>query len=102
MSWVRTVTKTMKLVTYPEIGVGSGATVIANSQVEENHGSVAGIILSADPANTAIVYIGDATVTTNNGIPLQPGEKISLSVFDPYDIWAVTAGDICILRIAKI
>lgn len=102
MSWVKTVTKTMKLVTYPEVLVTSSAVRLASAQVEENHGSVAGVIVCSDPGNSDTVYIGNDFLTVNNGIPLAPGEKISLSVFDPYDLWAVTAGATCIVRVAKI
>lgn len=102
MSWVKTVTKTMKLVTYPEVSVTTSATRLAASQVEENHGGVAGVIVCADSANATEVYIGNDFLTATNGIPLAPGEKISLSVFDPYDLWAVTASGTNIVRVAKI
>lgn len=67
-------------------GANVGASTVANGQVTAS--TTAGALVGARPTrrslvvvNTSgsiIVYIGIATVTAGNGLPLQPGDSISI------------------------
>jgi len=40
-----------------------------------------GVIIQADTTNTNVLYVGDSSVTTANGISLAAGQSISLNDF---------------------
>lgn len=53
-----------------------------------------GVVLRADPANTEPIYVGGSNVTaetepTTDGMPLYPGESLSLQIGDPHKLYAI-------------
>lgn len=100
--WVKTVNASQTLVTIAPATVTATAARITSAQLFDQYKAVVGVVLTADPANASTIYIGDESVTINNGTPLVPGEKISLPVSDPYSIYAVAASGSNILRIGKV
>lgn len=57
--------------------VASAATSLATTGATQlpSQAATIGVWVSCPLANTAAVYISDATVTTANGIELQPGDR---------------------------
>lgn len=51
-----------------------------------------GIVIKALAANTQLVYVGpDATVSSSNGFPLDPGASVAVPLDDPSKIFAISA-----------
>lgn len=65
------------------------------------------IIVIAEASNTGNVYIGGANVSTSNGIPIEPGNTLTLEVsheryseMDAADVYAITSSAGNVVRIA--
>jgi len=58
----------------PAVIASTGTAVPWNA----SHTEFQSLMIQADPANSANVYIGDSTVTSANGISLAPGEKLGI------------------------
>jgi hypothetical protein len=50
-----------------------------------------GFIITAQPTNTGVVYIGGASVTTSTGYPLQPGQSIAFNAANSNQAYLVCA-----------
>lgn len=102
---VEGVTKNQTLVTVPAKSVTTTPSPITAAPVLSDNGKGAhqGITVQADPGNgVAIVYVGDSTVTTSNGIALSAGASFTVPVFDPHSIWAVSSAGTITLRISYV
>lgn len=62
------------------VAVGSGNLVGSRS-----------ITVQASPSNTAVVFIGDSSVTTANGLWLAAGGSITIPVNDGADVYVIAA-----------
>ena len=51
--------------------------------------------------SSAIIYIGDATVTTANGFPLYPTSQLSIAIEDGIDIYAVVGSSTADIRLLE-
>ena len=51
---------------------------------------------------TVTVYLGDVSVTTSNGFPLQPGEKVSMDIANGIALYGITAGTACDVRVLEV
>lgn len=98
--WTKNVSKNQSWKTFPPASVTTTAAAIGADVGDL--GANQAIILTGDPANTATVYIGDATVTTSNGTPIIASEKLSAPHYNLNDLYAVSASGTQILRIALI
>ena len=67
------------------VPTGSAAAITATSFTCKS-----GVLVLSLPANTATVYIGDSTVTTSNGLPLAPGDRIFIPVINPASIFVIS------------
>jgi hypothetical protein len=50
-----------------------------------------GIVLTADPGNSAVIFVGPAGVTTSTGYKLQPGNSVSYGVTNASAIYIISA-----------
>ena len=50
-----------------------------------------GLVITADPTNSAAIYVGPSGVTTSTGYKLQPGASISYGVTNANAIYIVSA-----------
>ena len=48
------------------------------------------------------VYLGASNVTSDNGIHVQNGETLQLTILEGCDLWAVTASGTTTLRVLKV
>lgn len=65
------------------VSVGTSAAQLTSSTTKLKRG----IGIKADPANTAIIYIGKSDITANttaatDGFPLSPGEELFIPLVD--------------------
>ena len=58
--WVKTVNASQTLVTIAPATVTTTAARLTSAQLFDQYKAVVGVVLTADPANTGTVYIGDA------------------------------------------
>lgn len=58
-----------------------------------------GIVVKALSTNTAVVYVGDSSVTTSDGFPLSANESISLPVDDPSKVYCISGTSSQVLRV---
>lgn len=58
-----------------------------------------GLIIKALPSNPAPVYIGKEGVTVADGMPLAPGDSLTLNVRDPSLVFCLATVGGCELRI---
>ena len=56
-------------------------------------GQIAGVYFRARPSNTGYMYVGDSSVTSTNGLELEPGGAISIMwrESDSLQAWYVDA-----------
>ena len=68
-------------------------TVVTNSatQVYSASGLTSPANLVVQNQGTAIVYVGGGTVTTTSGVPLPPGNQMTVSGSAALAVWAITA-----------
>lgn len=52
------------------------------------------IIVSADAANVGNVFMGDSTVSITKGLPIEPGNTLTISVTEPGRLSEIDAADI--------
>lgn len=69
------------------IGNANQTVVTAGTAVNLPNLPCVSITIRANPANTGTVYIGTSGVTASTGIPLVPGEAISLDITNANLIW---------------
>lgn len=80
--------------------VTSAAARLVAETVLPDYAAWGGITLYADTTNTQIVYIGDATVSTSNGLPIAAGTAVTLqNTAHPKDCYAVTVSGSQTIRI---
>jgi len=63
--------KTLAVVTVASAGTAEQITSAAIPST--------GIIVQADTANTGLIYVGDSTVDSSNGLELEAGETFSIT-----------------------
>lgn len=83
---------------YVSANTDNPGTIFANFQLATvgdvalpAHPVVNSVVLLADEANTGVIYIGPAGVTTVTGYPLKAGESISYAVTDLSQIHMIGA-----------
>ena len=66
----------LKIVTSSPTTVTTAGTAV---EISANITAIRSIVLQADAANTGIVYVGDSSVTSSNGIQLKAGDSVSIT-----------------------
>ncbi len=56
-------------------------------------GSTAEGVTAGQPVNTHPVYIGDESVTPENGMAIPPGNTITVPIDDPAGLWVVSTAN---------
>jgi hypothetical protein len=74
---------------YGHVPVGTVAVPLADSFVTRQ-----GVVLKADKANSAYVYVGGANCQANNGpdggMPLSPNQSIFIPIDDPSALYVIS------------
>lgn len=71
--------------------VGASAVQIANYPATLVQGVVLRAAGASDPTpNTDTIWVGKATVGTGNGMPISPGETMSIPVEDMSQLYAIS------------
>ena len=73
----KSVAETVKAHFTKTVGLASGALSASVYSAER------GVLIQADPANTGNIYIGDATVSTANGIVLTNKDAVFYALDNP-------------------
>ncbi len=73
-----------------KVAVGTSTIGIVRNKISLTSTEYLGVELFADLTNTATIYVGDASVTTNNGRPMIAGQSLGLSISDLSEIYAVS------------
>jgi len=81
------------------VASSSAITATTTAQAVAAAGTSSAVMVKAPSTNTTTVYVGGSTVTTADGIPLDAGEFLVLSVADPSLVYCVTASGSPVLRV---
>jgi hypothetical protein len=74
-----------------QITATTTAAALAASTAPPARFAMQGIIVQSIAANTQKVYVGGSGVTATTGIELAAGGSVTLPVFDPRDIYVISA-----------
>jgi hypothetical protein len=80
--------------TLSAVTVGTSAVALASSQTAK-----AGFLVQANAANLNEAYLGDSSVTTSNGLRLDPGDSMFLALRDPSQVFAISPEAEIVLRV---
>lgn len=50
-----------------------------------------GLVLYADMANSVPIFVGGPGMTTSTGLPLNPGDSVSIAIDNPTDVYIAIA-----------
>jgi hypothetical protein len=83
----------LQALTAVDVATGTAAAITDTSlEVRE-------VLLSAPSSNSEDVYVGPDGVTTDDGTPIAPGDRLPIAIDDPAKLYAIAANSGQTLRV---